>query len=104
MFRTKRSLVDYVDSPSTCFPLWLCPQDISTHRAVVIALVRGDHNVKVDLHEAYLMPTILPLWRHKRSSQSARWEIVYAARLNSYISPFATHGNCNNSTVIISDN
>ncbi|XP_052627760.1 uncharacterized protein LOC128125935 [Lactuca sativa] len=92
------------DSPSTCFPLWLGPQDISTHRVVVIALVRGDHYVKVDLHGAYQMPTILPLWRHNRSSRSAGWETVYAARLNSYISPFATHNNCNNSTVIISDN
>ncbi|KAL7596923.1 hypothetical protein Lser_V15G30595 [Lactuca serriola] len=92
------------DSPSTCFPLWLGPQDISTHRVVVIALVRGDHYVKVDLHGGYPMPTILPLWRHNRSSRSAGWETVYAARLNSYISPFATHNNCNNSTVIISDN
>nr|KAJ0208461.1 hypothetical protein LSAT_V11C500230070 [Lactuca sativa] len=92
------------DSPSTCFPLWLGPQDISTHRVVVIALVRGDHYVKVDLYGAYPMPTILPLWRHNRSSRSAGWETVYAARLNSYISPFATHSNCNNYTVIISDN
>nr|KAJ0206777.1 hypothetical protein LSAT_V11C500236860 [Lactuca sativa] len=88
------------DSPSTCFPLWLGPQYISTHRVVVIALVRGDHYVNVDLHGAYLMPTILPFWRHNRSSRSAGWETIYAARLNSYISPFATHSNCNNSTVL----
>nr|KAJ0188127.1 hypothetical protein LSAT_V11C900490080 [Lactuca sativa] len=46
------------DSPSTCFTLWLGPQDISTHRVIVIALVRGDHYVNVDLQRTYLMPTI----------------------------------------------
>nr|KAJ0189150.1 hypothetical protein LSAT_V11C800413340 [Lactuca sativa] len=69
-------------------------------RAVVIAFVGGNHYVKVDLQGTYLMPTILSLWHYNRSSRFARWETLYVARLNSYISPFATHSNCNNSTVI----
>ena len=52
---------------STCFPLWIGPQDISHHQSIAIALVHNVHYVKVDLQELHPMPEICPLWRGYRS-------------------------------------
>ncbi|KAL4581658.1 hypothetical protein LXL04_006184 [Taraxacum kok-saghyz] len=69
---------------STCFPLWIGPQDISHHQSIAIALVHNVYYVKVDLQELHPMPEICPLWRDYRSECTAGWEIMYNARLNAY--------------------
>ena len=81
---------------STCFPLWIGPQDISHHQSIAIALVHNVHYVKVDLQELHPMPEICPLWRGYRSERAAGWEIMYSAPLNAYMSQNASRSNCNN--------
>ncbi|XP_023731024.1 uncharacterized protein LOC111878748 [Lactuca sativa] len=89
---------------SICFPLWQGPQDIPHHESVVIALFHGAHYVKVDLQGEYLLPTILSLWRSYRSEHSARWQIMYNARLNAYVPPNAPRNNFHMQSVEIPDN
>ncbi|GKC05558.1 hypothetical protein Tco_0997168 [Tanacetum coccineum] len=67
---------------ATCLPLWSSPPQSDSHEIIVIAHVNGNHFIRVDLRECFLLPRTHPMWNAYKSDNASGWRDRYVSRHN----------------------